>query len=63
VEAARPEILHRAATGGIRPRIDSTFPLADAAKAHQRLEERKAAGKVILLPAARGNLAARKPDL
>jgi NADPH:quinone reductase-like Zn-dependent oxidoreductase len=51
VEAARPEILHRAATGGIRPRVDSTFPLADAAKAHQRLEERRAAGKVILLPA------------
>jgi len=51
VEAARPEILHRAATGGIRPRIDSTFPLADAARAHQRLEERRAAGKVILLPA------------
>jgi NADPH2:quinone reductase len=53
VEAARPEILHRAATGGIRPRIDSTFPLADAARAHQRLEQRHAAGKVILLPAAR----------
>lgn len=52
VEAARPEILRRAAVGGIRPRIDSTFPLADAAKAHQRLEERQAAGKVILLPAA-----------
>jgi NADPH:quinone reductase len=53
VEAGRPEILRRAATGVIRPRIDSTFPLADAAKAHQRLEERKAAGKVILLPAGR----------
>jgi NADPH:quinone reductase-like Zn-dependent oxidoreductase len=51
VEAGRPEILHRAATGGVRPLIDSTFPLADAAKAHQRLEQRQAAGKVILLPA------------
>jgi NADPH:quinone reductase len=50
VEAARPEILHRAATGGVHPLIDSTFPLADAARAHQRLEQRQAAGKVILLP-------------
>jgi NADPH:quinone reductase len=52
VEAARPEILRRAAAGTIRPRIDSTFPLADAARAHQRLEARQAAGKIILLPSA-----------
>jgi NADPH:quinone reductase len=52
VEAARPEILRRAATGRLRPLIDSTFPLADAAAAHRRLEERQAAGKVVLMPRA-----------
>ena len=32
----------------IRPAIDSTFPLADAAKAHARLEEGGHVGKVVL---------------
>ena len=34
----------------IGPLIDSVFPLSKAAKAHQRLEERKNVGKVILTP-------------
>ena len=50
VEAARPEILARAAAGGIRPLIDGEVPLADAAAAHRRIEERRAVGKVILVP-------------
>jgi NADPH:quinone reductase-like Zn-dependent oxidoreductase len=50
VEAARAEVLARAASGRIRPLIDSTFPLADAARAHQCLESRQAAGKWILVP-------------
>jgi NADPH:quinone reductase-like Zn-dependent oxidoreductase len=50
VDAARPEVLARAAAGRIRALVDSKIPLADAARAHQRIEERQAAGKVILVP-------------
>jgi NADPH:quinone reductase len=50
VEAARPEALDRAAAGRIRPLIDSEMPLADAAAAHRRIEDRRAAGKVVLVP-------------
>ncbi len=34
----------------IRPIIDSTFPLKDASLAHQRLEEGKHIGKIVLVP-------------
>lgn len=34
--------------GSIRPVIDSTFPLSDAGKAHERIESRKSIGKVVL---------------
>lgn len=34
----------------IRPMISCTLPLAQAAQAHQRLEEGDAAGKIVLLP-------------
>lgn len=50
VEAARPEALDRAADGRIRPLIDSEIPLADAATAHCRIEQREAVGKVVLVP-------------
>lgn len=50
VDAARPEVLARAAAGRLRALVDSRIPLADAARAHQRIEERQAAGKVILVP-------------
>ncbi len=36
--------------GKIRPRIDSTFGLDDAAKAHDRLQSRGNVGKVVLIP-------------
>lgn len=38
------------ATGAIRPVIDSTYPLAEAAKAHRRMESGKSVGKILLLP-------------
>lgn len=38
------------AEGKIRPRIDRTFPLADAAEAHRYIESRLVQGKVLLLP-------------
>lgn len=36
--------------GRIRPVVDSVLPLAEVAAAHQRLEQRKAFGKIILKP-------------
>ncbi len=48
---AKGELLdawQRVLSGAIRPVIDRTFPLADAALAHQHLEERRAVGKVVL---------------
>ncbi len=38
------------ASGKLKLRIDRTFPLADAAKAHEALESRKTSGKVLLIP-------------
>jgi NADPH2:quinone reductase len=55
--ATREELLWRAqvilgwvAAGELRVRVDKTFPLAEAAAAHQYLEDRKTQGKVLLLP-------------
>jgi NADPH:quinone reductase len=55
--ATRDELLWRAedvlewvASGRLRVRIDSTFPLADAGEAHRRLESRQSAGKILLIP-------------
>ena len=41
------------AAGVIRPVIDSTFALADAAHAHRRMESGASIGKILLLPEAR----------
>lgn len=53
----RSELLQRAndvfnwtGAGKLKLRIDKTFPIAEAAKAHRDLEQRKTTGKVILLP-------------
>jgi len=37
------------AAGKLRPLIDRTFPLADAAAAHARLESGEHVGKVVLV--------------
>lgn len=37
------------AAGKVRPQMDSTFPLAEAAKAHARLEAEDHVGKIVLL--------------
>jgi NADPH2:quinone reductase len=44
------ELLHWIAVGAVKLRIDSTFPLADAAEAHRRLQSRASSGKILLLP-------------
>jgi NADPH2:quinone reductase len=44
----RREIWPFIAAGKIKPVIDSTFPLADAAKAHARMETSAHVGKIVL---------------
>ncbi|HET6371713.1 MAG TPA: zinc-binding dehydrogenase [Candidatus Polarisedimenticolia bacterium] len=44
------EVMHLIERGALKPIIDSVFPLADIAKAHRRIEERKTFGKVIVNP-------------
>lgn len=53
----REELLQRAddvfgwvKSGRLKVRIDRTLPLKDAAEAHRLLEDRKTAGKVLLIP-------------
>lgn len=55
--ASREELLWRAgevlewiAAGELKLRIDRTFPLNEAAKAHTELEGRRTTGKVLLIP-------------
>jgi NADPH:quinone reductase len=44
------EMLQRVASGELRVEIDRTFPLAQAAAAHEYIESRKAFGRVVLTP-------------
>lgn len=55
--ATREELLWRAGdlfnwinAGKLNLRIETTFPLSDAAEAHRQLEGRKTTGKVLLIP-------------
>jgi NADPH2:quinone reductase len=44
------DMLERVARGELRVDIDRSFPLAEAAAAHEYIESRKAFGRVILRP-------------
>jgi NADPH:quinone reductase len=44
------EMLERVASGELRVEIDRTFPLAEAAAAHEYVESRKAFGRVVMIP-------------
>lgn len=55
--ATRAELLSRSATllgwvgtGELKVRIDSTYPLAEVAAAHRRIESRASTGKILLVP-------------
>lgn len=50
VMAARGEMLSRLAEGRVRPLLDTVLPLAEAAAAHRRLDDRLAAGRIVLVP-------------
>jgi NADPH:quinone reductase-like Zn-dependent oxidoreductase len=43
-------ILQGVAEGAFRPIVDLEVPLAEAPRAHQRLEQRENFGKVVLVP-------------
>lgn len=44
------DVLNRVADGSLKVRVDRIYPLREAAQAHQALEARQTAGKVILQP-------------
>jgi NADPH:quinone reductase len=44
------DLLDRVASGELHVEIDSSFPLAEAAAAHEYLESRKAFGRVVITP-------------
>jgi NADPH2:quinone reductase len=46
--ALRDEVWPMLADGRIKPIIDSTFPLAEASRAHERMETSKHIGKIVL---------------
>jgi len=52
VERFRRQWLHRFADGSLVPLVDSVFPLADAARAHERMEANTNVGKLVLRVAA-----------
>jgi len=42
------ELLRLVSAGRLRPVVDHVFPLAEAAKAHRRMEEGEHVGKIVL---------------
>jgi NADPH:quinone reductase len=50
--AARYELQRQVLEGKLRVTLGEAFPLAEAAEAHRRLEQRQTHGKVVLVPAA-----------
>jgi len=47
---AFPEIFRKVAEGTFQPALDRVLPLADVARAHELLEDRQVAGKIVLVP-------------
>jgi NADPH2:quinone reductase len=50
VQAIVDRLLDEVAQGELRVVVDRTFPLSDAARAHEYLESRQAFGRVVLVP-------------
>jgi NADPH2:quinone reductase len=49
-DAARLDLVRHAESGGLHVKVDSSYPLAEAADAHRKLASGTANGKIILLP-------------
>ncbi|XP_020232634.1 uncharacterized protein LOC109812960 [Cajanus cajan] len=49
---AAGEVFANVASGVLKVRVNHTYPLSDAAKAHEDLENRKTSGSVVLIPNA-----------
>jgi NADPH2:quinone reductase len=52
VDEALADLFERAARGELRAVVGATYPLADAARAHEDLQTRRTTGKLLLDPAA-----------
>jgi NADPH:quinone reductase len=52
LELPLADLFDRTARGELRPRVGGTYPLADAARAHEDLEARRTTGKLTLDPTA-----------
>lgn len=50
LRARSSDVFKMIAEGKLKPRIEHTYPLADAANAHRDLEGRKTTGKLLLIP-------------
>jgi NADPH2:quinone reductase len=50
IHAMIGDLIGRVASGELHVEIDRSFPLAEAAAAHEYLEGRKAFGRVVLTP-------------
>lgn len=48
--AAAGEVFANVASGVLRVRINHTYPLSEAARAHADLEARRTSGSILLLP-------------
>jgi NADPH:quinone reductase len=44
------DLIGRVASGGLKVVVDRTYPLADAAAAHEYIESRQSFGRVLLIP-------------
>ena len=44
------QVLEGVGSGWVRPHVDSSYPLADAGRAHEHIEARRSTGKVVLEP-------------
>lgn len=47
---AAGELFANVASGALKVRVNHTYPLSEAAKAHEDLENRKTSGSVVLIP-------------
>jgi NADPH:quinone reductase len=52
VADAMADLYARAARGELRAHVGGTYPLADAARAHVDMQERRTTGKLLLDPTA-----------